>query len=257
MFYPAVTSVSFRKNTPKEIIEAVREAGLTAIEWGSDVHVQPGDLTFAADIRKQTEAAGLTVCSYGTYYKLGNHENPAKEFADILATAEVLGASVIRIWGDGEGSANISAARRQCLTEEALCLSRMAAERNIVISLECHHGTITDRYESAVEFLTRVHAPYFLTYWQPNQFESDTYNQEAAAALAPFTTNLHIFSWDAENRYPLAHGKDIWEKYLEPFRKQDRDFALILEFMPDDRIETLAREAATLKSWLSALPALH
>ena len=33
-----LVSVSFRKNTPKEILEAVKEAGLSCIEWGSDAH---------------------------------------------------------------------------------------------------------------------------------------------------------------------------------------------------------------------------
>jgi len=31
-------SVSFRKNTPEEILKTMKEAGLSLIEWGADVH---------------------------------------------------------------------------------------------------------------------------------------------------------------------------------------------------------------------------
>ena len=33
-----LVSISFRKHIPEEIIKAVKSAGLTCIEWGSDVH---------------------------------------------------------------------------------------------------------------------------------------------------------------------------------------------------------------------------
>ena len=34
-------SVSFRKHTPEEILRAMKDAGLSVIEWGSDVHCPP------------------------------------------------------------------------------------------------------------------------------------------------------------------------------------------------------------------------
>ena len=39
-----LVSVSFRQHTPKEILEAVKAAGLSCIEWGSDVHAPHTDL---------------------------------------------------------------------------------------------------------------------------------------------------------------------------------------------------------------------
>ena len=38
-----LVSISFRKHTPEEIIQAVKAAGLSCIEWGSDVHAPPHD----------------------------------------------------------------------------------------------------------------------------------------------------------------------------------------------------------------------
>ena len=34
-------SISFRKHTPEEILRAMKEVGLSVIEWGSDVHCLP------------------------------------------------------------------------------------------------------------------------------------------------------------------------------------------------------------------------
>ena len=38
-----LVSISFRKNTVEEIFEAVKGAGLSCIEWGSDVHAPYND----------------------------------------------------------------------------------------------------------------------------------------------------------------------------------------------------------------------
>ena len=37
-YHLGVVSVSFRQHTPEEILEATRAAGLSYIEWGSDVY---------------------------------------------------------------------------------------------------------------------------------------------------------------------------------------------------------------------------
>ena len=85
-------------------------------------------------------------------------------------------------------------------------------------------------------------------YWQPNQFKSEGYNIKAASALADITRNIHVFHWDSEyKKYPLKEGTEIWKKYLSCF---GGSHTLILEFMHDDRIESLKETAATLISWL-------
>ena len=38
VFKPGLCSVSFRENSPEEILQAMADAGLWYIEWGSDVH---------------------------------------------------------------------------------------------------------------------------------------------------------------------------------------------------------------------------
>lgn len=76
-----LVSITYRKLTPAEIIPLVRDAGLSCIEWGSDVHVPQTDLENARRVGEMTREAGLTVSSYGSYYRLG----AGQDFAPYLA----------------------------------------------------------------------------------------------------------------------------------------------------------------------------
>jgi hypothetical protein len=72
--------------------------------------------------------------------------------------------------------------------------------------------------------------------------------------MAPYTTNVHVFSWEMENgelrRYPLAKHEERWRRYLEIFAKAGGTHALLLEFMHDGRLETLPETARTLLGWM-------
>ena len=82
-----VVSVTFRKKTPEEVIDIVKKAGLTHIEWGGDVHVPHGDVETAKRVGELTRAAGLTVSSYGSYFK---DPEADLQFEDVLASAVAL-----------------------------------------------------------------------------------------------------------------------------------------------------------------------
>ena len=57
MLNTGLVSVTFRDKTPEEIISTVKQCGLEGIEWGGDVHVLPGDVSRAREIRHLTEQA--------------------------------------------------------------------------------------------------------------------------------------------------------------------------------------------------------
>ena len=66
-----LVSVSFRQNTPKEILEAASAAGLSCIEWGSDVHAPCHDDERLKQIAALQKEYGIECSSYGTYFYLG------------------------------------------------------------------------------------------------------------------------------------------------------------------------------------------
>ncbi len=88
-----LVSVSFRKNSPLEILAAVRDNALCCIEWGSDVHCPPEK---AEEIAKLQHAYGVECCSYGTYFRVG--VTPLSELERYISAAKILGTNVLRLW---------------------------------------------------------------------------------------------------------------------------------------------------------------
>lgn len=250
MFETGLVSISFRDKSPQTIITEVCRAGLGGIEWGGDVHVPPKNLENARMVGEMTRAAGLKVISYGSYYRLGCSANPGRDFRAVLDTAYALGTAVVRIWAGNKGSSEVTQEQLERLREEAFELALMADGYGIDIGLECHHGTLTDTWQSSLDFLRKVNHPRLKMYWQPNQFKSVEYNKKAAEVIAPYSINIHVFHWDAEKRYPLEEGEGVWKLYLQPFLSTGKKYGLLLEFMHDNRIESLMETSKTLLKWL-------
>ncbi|MCJ7549353.1 MAG: sugar phosphate isomerase/epimerase, partial [Anaerolineae bacterium] len=103
MIQTGLVSVTFRKLTPRAIVDLVAEAGLDAIEWGGDVHVPHGEIEIARSVRQMTEDAGLDMPSYGSYYRAGHSK--LVPFGTVVETAIALGAPIIRIWAGKQGTA--------------------------------------------------------------------------------------------------------------------------------------------------------
>ena len=242
-----LVSISFRKETPETLVEAVKAAGLTCIEWGSDVHAPWNEEETLRKIAAMQEGSGIRCCSYGTYFRIG--KNDVSEFPGYIRAAKMLGTDILRLWCGTKGSRAYTEEEREALYAECRQLAAMAEEAGVKLCMECHNGTFTDWKESAVALMEAVNSPAFRMYWQPNQLRSVEENLAYAKLLAPWTEHLHVFNWDCPNggpleKYPLAQAVETWKAYLD---KLPGDRALLLEFMPDDLLETLPREAAALK----------
>ena len=232
-------SISFRKNSPEEILSTMKEAGLSVIEWGSDVHCPPER---AEEISVLQNQYGIKCCSYGTYFRIG--VTPIEELNKYIVAAKTLGTDVLRLWcGDKNSEDHTESEKRELFT---LCKTAMeiAEAKGVTLCMECHNNTYTNRKESALELMQTVNSPHFRMYWQPNQLKSEEENILYAKLLSQYTVNIHVFNWNKKEKYPLRSAKDIWKNYLSCF---DKSKNLLLEFMPDDRIESLKTEAQALK----------
>ena len=240
-----LVSISFRGKTPSEILAACKDARLTAIEWGGDVHVPHGDEKTARAVRNKTEKAGLSISEYGSYYHIGDGNE--KLFDDVLLSAEALKTDCIRVWaGKNIPSAEYPTQDYRAAVADARRICALAGDKTV--ALECHPFSLTDEYHAAQRFLSDVGCDNLKMFWQSNQYRSEEYNVEAARALLPHIVRVHVFSWSATERFPLKHGKEAWRRYLDILSAKPLFY--MLEFMPDDRIESLPREAQTLRDWL-------
>ena len=237
-----LVSISFRKYEPEAILAEMQKAGLSCIEWGSDVHGPKEGSDNLRRLAALQKEYGITCCSYGTYFRLG--VTPLEELPGYMDAAEILGTNILRLWCGDKNGDSYSEKEREALFADCRAAARMAEERNMILCMECHYGTFTNEKESALALMEAVDSPAFRMYWQPWQFRSEEGNMEYAKALAAYTEHVHVFQWKKEQRFPLKEGVEEWKRYLSNFNGER---ALLLEFMPDDRLESLATEAEALR----------
>jgi len=234
-FKTGLCSISFRSKSVSEITLAVKKTSLEYIEWGSDVHLPVG----------KSIMSDIPMSSYGTYFRLG--ANPISELKGYIDTAKANNTDILRLWCGGVGSSETP--DKKALFQECRDAAKLAEAEGVMLCMECHMNTFTDTPESARELMEEISSPAFRMYWQPNQYRSVEKNIYSAKTLSSWVENIHVFNWEGERHLPLGEAQDVWKRYLECFEKG----VLLLEFMPDNRLETLPVEAESLMRILEDL----
>lgn len=243
-----IVSISFRKYSKEEIASHAKDAGLDSIEWGGDVHVPHGDIKEAEKAVNITHGCGLDIAEYGSYYIIGQSE--PELFKAVLASAEALGTKIIRVWpGMNKSSDSFTNEEYDSYVADAKRICALAEEKNVIVALECHPNSLTDEYHTSLKFLADVGSDNLKMMWQPNQHRPLDYNLDSIKALLPHIVAVHVFSWVRKTRLPLIEGEAAWREYIKLLSAKELNY--MLEFMHDDKIETLGETTATLKSWLN------
>jgi sugar phosphate isomerase/epimerase len=253
-------SITFRPLNVQQVADLVKRAGLDAIEWGSDVHVKPGDTASAESAKQITEATGLEVSSYGSYYNILDGEGHRGDFMPVLDSAQALGTDTIRIWAGVHPSEVVAADYRAKLLDGLREDLDAAAARNIRLALEFHCNTLTDSNAAALALLNELSHPNLYCYWQPMYWIADAdYRFQGLEALKERVINLHVFHWlyhpyngswnDNVERCALTDGAADWQRYLTVDLPTGDHYAL-MEFVRNDSEEAFVKDAATLKSWI-------
>lgn len=242
-----MTSVTFRKKSLEEIVDIVKKAGLTGIEWGGDVHVPAGDTAAAQKAKALCKEAGLEILSYGSYFYAGEGE----DFAPVLASAKALGAPVIRIWAGRKTYENSTPEEFAALAARIRAAGELAAAEGIRIGFEYHRGTATQTKEGAAALLKAVDLENVGCYWQPNPDVTFEEQLSELRTLAPWLLNIHVFYWTAGNEmHLLSEGKSTWDAYLAEIRKIAGRHDLIMEFVKGEDDQVFLDDAAALNSWV-------
>ena len=251
MFLPGLVSVTYRALTPAQIIPLAKEAGLRALEWGSDIHVPDGNSAVATTVGGMTRGASLHVLSYGTYYRAGTYgEDYLSVFRKYLDTAYAMGAFSLRLWAGNKNSADVSAEERKAIVRELRACAKAADSVGRRITFEYHGGTLTNDPVSAAKLIEEIGMENVSLYWQPNQFVSFEQNVENLNTVLPYVSNVHVFAWSGAERFLLAEHEAYWKTYLSVLEKNRKRHGLLLEFVPGDKPELLQSEAGTLLRWI-------
>ncbi len=244
-----LVSVSFRNLAPKNIIDLCIDCGLKCIEWGADVHVPPTDSSHARQVSLMTREAGLSVAAYGSYYFL-NSDSQTHYFEEILETATILEAPVIRIWAGKKPSAESTEQDWHVAIEDSRRIADLAANEGIKIAYEYHRGTLTDTNESALKLLKAVDHSNIYSFWQPPDGRDADYCMAGLQGIidAGKLSSMHVFHWwpSYRERHILESGIERWRNYLRLANQAPGDRCACLEFSKDDDPDNTRRDAATL-----------
>lgn len=250
MLIPGLVSVTFRQKTRAEIAQLMQKAALPAIEWGGDVHI-PADKYDSDEFEDAlTEAAYLCssgkiyTASFGSYYRCDRHDEVNS------AITLSLDAPNIRVWAGNKNSEDASDNDRRNTVSFIRELCEELAPHGVTVSTEFHGGTLTNEYHSALRLIEEVGCENFRTYWQPNQFRDEEYNVAALKSVLPYLSSVHVFTWDAHARYPLADGEKKWRNYIDIIESFGGDHHMLMEFVKDDSEEQFLRDAEVLNRWL-------
>ena len=251
-YHLGLVSISFRQHSPQEILEAVKQAGLTCIEWGSDVHAPCRDPERLHEIAHLQKKYGITCSSYGTYFRLG--ETPLEELPADISAAKILDTHILRLWCGTKSGENMTENEREALFDTCRQAAAIAEKSNVILCMESHLGTMTERLEDSLLLMKEVNSPHFRLYWQPFQWLEAHENLSIAQSLSHYVETVHVFQWKAPKlnptRFSLYEGMEEWRAYLKVIPAPR---TLLLEFMPDDQLTTLPTEAEALKSIIGGL----
>ena len=235
MRHTGLLSVTFRHLPFERIIELAVEAGLDGIEWGGDVHVVPGDLKAAECIGQATRDAGLSVYSYGSYWR-GDCEPTM-----IAETASALGAQWIRVWAGTLGSSECPPETRREIAANLRGLCRGC--NGLQVAAEWHQNTLTDTAASAARLLEDVGEGNFFCYFQRNARISDNLSE-----LASFPKDriraVHVQQCQIGQRLPLVEGIAEWRKLLAEI---PAEAPALLEFVKGNSEEQFFEDAKVLR----------
>jgi len=251
MLTAGLVSITFRQLSKAEIGTLMEECGLTAIEWGGDVHVPSASPQDIADACSISAAHGIRPVAYGSYYKpWAESEQSRAAIRQDIGCARALGAKTIRIWAGQKGSADITAEERANVVRELQDACDAAKSSGLTVSLECHNWTLTDDCDSSLRLLDEVARENLRLYWQPNQFRDNAYNLETLKRELPYISNVHVFSWEGKDHYPLERHETLWRQYIDVLSSSGKDHNLLLEFMYNNQPEQLKIDSAVLHNWL-------
>ena len=237
-----LVSISFRKHSPREILEAMREAGLSHIEWGSDVHAPCDDMARLDELVLLQREFGITCSSYGTYFKFGKHS--VDELGNYILAAKRLGTDVLRLWCGTKSGADMTEEERSALLADCRRAAALAEKHGVTLCMECHRKTFTERLSDTLFLMEQVNLERFRMYWQPFQWRTAEENETYAKAIAPYVRHVHVFQWKENDKFSLREGIEEWRRYLACLPDHG---ALLLEFMPNDGLNELTVEADALR----------
>lgn len=242
------TTVTLRQIKEIEKVVAVASnIGAECIEWGADVHVK--DVETAKHAKKLCDAAGIDICSYGSYYRVGS--NNMTEWERVCKIASAMGAGIVRVWLGSADSEKTDKATYSALVSEVKAMCGIAAEYGVTVCPECHGNTYNNNTDAFLKIQKDTACDNFKTYFQ-SRYRRKEYDLDRIERTAQYIDCVHIsYSEQLREQFPKINPSYI-NALLDKLKAVGYNKSILIEFtyysMQHGLVSCLKRDIAKLKS---------
>ena len=220
------TSTSFRQiKSIEKIVKIAVSSGAECIEWGGDVHVR--DVDTAKRAKKLCDAAGISVSSYGSYYRVGSKN--ADEWQSICEIAAAMGADAVRVWLGRCDSEVTDESTYQSLVEDGKAICAVAKKYNLIVCPECHDNTFNNNTDAFLKIQQDIGCDNFRTYFQ-SRYKRMEYDLDRIERTLPHIESVHIsYSEQSREQFPFLKPKYI-DSLLDKIIELNFDGNILVEY---------------------------
>ncbi|MBR3955275.1 MAG: TIM barrel protein [Clostridia bacterium] len=220
------TSTSFRQiRKLDKIVDIASQAKVDCIEWGGDIHVK--DIESARQAKMLCEEAGIKICSYGSYYRVGSKKT--NDWKSICEIAKTMGASAVRVWLGKNDSELTDADMYNSLVEDAKNICEVAVKYNLTVCPECHDNTYNNNTDAFLKICKDIDRDNFKTYFQ-SRYRRKEYDLDRIERTTPYLESVHIsFSEQMREQFP-KYKPDYIVALLDKILSVGFDGNLLIEY---------------------------
>lgn len=220
------TSNSFRQiKTLDKIVEIAVTAGVDCIEWSGDIHVK--NTADAKAAKALCDKAGIEICSYGSYYRVGSKN--AAEWQSVCETANALGAASIRVWLGNEDSEKTSVEAYANLLEDAKSICSVAEKYGLLVCPECHGNTYNNNTDAFLKIREDIASDCFKTYFQ-SRYRRMEYDLDRIERTLPYIENVHVSFFDLRREQFPKYNPKYMNTILDRLISLGFNGAVLVEF---------------------------
>ena len=238
-------SVTFRKKSVEAVVETAKNAGVSYIEWGGDVHVKT--VEDARRVKTLCDSAGIKISSYGSYYNVV--EPDEEKWKQVCAIAKETEASSVRIWLGKKNSEETSEEEYLALLEHTKKMCEIAADYALDVCPECHDNTFNNNTDAFLRLKKDLNKDNFKTYFQSRYFRME-YDLDRIDRTFEFIKDVHVSYRDLKKEQ-LYRKKDIHylDKLLKKLLSKNFDGIVMVEFVDFDSEKAFYRDVKKLKAY--------
>lgn len=239
-----VASVTFRNKSMSEVVEIAKKAGVSYIEWGSDVHVQTAE--DAKKARELCDKNGITICSYGSYYRVGSRER--ENWEQLCKNAEIMGASSVRVWLGSKDSEKTEEDEYKNLLEDLTHICNTAEKYNLLVCPECHDKTFNNNTSAIIRLKKDLNKDNFRTYFQSRYLRFD-YDMDRIEKTFRFIENVHVSYRDLIREQRFGKKDRLYiDKILKKLSEMNFSGVVMVEFTKGAKEKNFIKDVEKLKS---------